>query len=90
VYASEGTSSTLAGFKVDAVTGTLTPIGSMPTEKQPRGFNVDSSGRYLLAVDQLSHGPSSYAIDPARGTLTRLKEYPMDKNPNWIAIVDLP
>jgi 6-phosphogluconolactonase len=90
VYASERTSSTLAGFKVDAVTGTLTPIGSVPTEKQPRGFNIDSSGRYLLAVGQLSHGLSSYAIDPASGKLTRLKEYPMGKNPNWIEIVDLP
>jgi 6-phosphogluconolactonase len=90
VYASERTSSTLAGFTVDAATGTLTPIGSVPTEKQPRGFNIDSSGRYLLAVGQLSHGLSSYAIDPASGKLTRLKEYPMGKNPNWIEIVDLP
>jgi len=62
----------------------------VPTEKQPRGFNIDSSGRYLLAVGQLSHGLSSYAIDPASGKLTKLKEYPMGKNPNWVEIVDLP
>jgi 6-phosphogluconolactonase len=90
LYASERTSSTLAGFKVDPAAGTLTPIGSVPTEKQPRGFNIDSSGRYLLAVGQLSHGLSSYAIDPASGKLTKLKEYPMGKNPNWVEIVDLP
>jgi 6-phosphogluconolactonase len=90
VYASERTSSTLAGFKVDPANGTLTAIGSVPTEKQPRGFAIDSSGRYLLAVGQLSHAMSSYAIDPASGTLTKLKEYPMGKNPNWIEIVDLP
>jgi 6-phosphogluconolactonase len=90
LYGSERTSSTLAGFKVDPANGTLTPIGSVPTEKQPRGFNIDSSGRYLLAVGQLSHGLSSYAIDPASGKLTKLKEYPMGKNPNWIEIVDLP
>ena len=90
LYASERTSSTLAGFKVDPATGTLSPIGSVPTEKQPRGFNIDSSGRYLLAVGQLSHGLSSYAIDPASGKLTKLKEYPMGKNPNWVEIVDLP
>ena len=89
LYASERTSSTLAGFKVDPANGTLSPIGSVPTEKQPRGFAIDSSGRYLLAVGQLSHAMSSYAIDPASGTLTKLKEYPMGKNPNWIEIVDL-
>jgi 6-phosphogluconolactonase len=62
----------------------------VPTEQQPRGFNIDPSGRYLLAVGQRSHGLSSYAIDPAAGTLTRLKTYPMGRNPNWIEIVDLP
>ena len=90
LYASERTSSTLAGFKVDPATGALTPIGSVPTEKQPRGFNIDSSGRYLLAVGQLSHGLSAYRIDPETGKLTKLKEYPMGKNPNWVEIVDLP
>ncbi len=90
LYASERTSSTLAGFRVDPAKGTLTPIGSVPTEKQPRGFAIDTSGRHLLAVGQLSHGLSSYAIDPATGKLTKLKEYPMGKNPNWIEIIDLP
>jgi 6-phosphogluconolactonase len=90
LYGSERTSSTLAGFKVDPASGMLSPIGSVPTEKQPRGFNIDSTGRYLLAVGQLSHGMSSYRIDADSGTLTKLKEYPMGKNPNWVEIVDLP
>ena len=90
LYASERTSSTLAGFAVDAMKGTLTSFGSVPTEKQPRGFAIDTSGRYLLAVGQLSHAMSSYAIDQTSGKLTKLKEYPMGKNPNWIEIVDLP
>jgi 6-phosphogluconolactonase len=90
LYASERTSSTLAGFKIDPATGTLSPIGSVPTEKQPRGFNVDSSGQYLIAVGQLSHGLSTYRIDPEAGKLTKLREYPMGKNPNWVEIVDVP
>ena len=90
LYGSERTSSTLAGFKVDPANGTLSPIGSVPTEKQPRGFNIDASGRYLLAVGQLSHGMSSYKIDADSGKLTKLKEYPMGKNPNWVEIVDMP
>jgi 6-phosphogluconolactonase len=88
LYGSERTSSTLAGFRVDPATGTLSPIGSVPTEAQPRGFTIDSSGRYLLAVGQLSHAMSSYTIDADSGTLTKLKEYPMGKNPNWVEIVE--
>jgi len=90
LYGSERVSSTLAGFQVDPAKGTLTPIGSVPTEKQPRGFGIDPSGRYLLAVGQLSHGLSSYSIDQTSGKLTKLKEYPMGKNPNWVEFVELP
>ena len=90
LYGSVRTSSTLAGFRVDPVNGTLSPIGSVPTEKQPRGFNIDSSGRYLLAVGQLSDRLSNYRIDTDSGKLTKLKDYAMGKNPNWIEIVDLP
>jgi 6-phosphogluconolactonase len=77
LYGSERTSSTLTGFTVDLTHGTLSTIGSVPTEAQPRGFNIDSSGRYLLAVGQLSHVLSSYQIDASTGHLTKLKNYPM-------------
>ncbi len=90
LYGSERTSSTLAGFRVNPADGTLTTIGSVATEKQPRGFNIDSAGRYLLAVGQLSHALSSYRIDPESGKLTKLKEYPMGQNPNWVEILDFP
>ena len=90
LYASERRSSTLAGFKIDPATGTLTSIASTPTETQPRGFAIDSTGRYLLAVGQLSHAMSTYRIEAENGTLTKLKQYPMGQNPNWIEIVDLP
>lgn len=89
LYTSERGTSTLAAFKVGA-DGTLTLIDRYPTEQQPRGFNIDSTGHYLLAVGQLSHGMTSYAIDGASGKLTRLRQYPMGQNPNWVEIVDLP
>jgi 6-phosphogluconolactonase len=87
LYASERTSSTLAAFSVDPKTGLLTPIDSYPTEKQPRGFNIDPSGRYLLSVGQLSNSMTAYAIDKATGKLSKLKEYPVGKNPNWVEVV---
>ena len=90
LYASERTSSTLAAFKIDPGTGTLSLVGHTPTEQQPRGFAIDPSGRYLLAVGQLSHGLSSYRIDADNGRLAKLNAYPMGKNPNWVEIVTLP
>jgi 6-phosphogluconolactonase len=90
LYTSERTSSTLAMWTVDPVSGELGLIGHVPTEQQPRGFAIDPSGRWLLAAGQLSHRVSVYAIDPASGRLALQKSHPVGKNPNWIEIVDLP
>jgi 6-phosphogluconolactonase len=90
LYGSERTSNTLAAFQVDAGSGGLTPIGSFPTETQPRGFAIDSRGRYLLSVGQLSHSLTVHAIDGSSGKLTTVKQYPVGKNPNWVEIVELP
>lgn len=89
LYTSERTTSTLSAFKVDPKTGMLTLIETYPTEKQPRGFNIDPTGKYLLSVGQVSNSMTSYAIDKKTGKLTQLKQYPMGKNPNWVEIVAL-
>jgi 6-phosphogluconolactonase len=90
LYASERGSSTIAAFKVDADSGKVTPLGSVPTEKQPRGFSIDSSGHVLVAVGELSDGMSVYAIDQASGALKLLKSYQVGKKPNWVEFVSFP
>lgn len=90
LYASERTSSTLSGFRVDPATGLLQPLGHTPTEKTPRGFAIDSSGRHLIVAGQGSHGVSVHPIDGATGALGAPKSLAVGKNPNWIEIVDLP
>lgn len=90
VYASDRTTNTLTGFKVNAADGTLTLIESIPTETMPRSFSIDSSGRYLFLVGMRSHRMSSYQIESSTGKLTKLKEYALGKVPNWVEIVDLP
>ncbi|MGC2777916.1 MAG: beta-propeller fold lactonase family protein [Bradyrhizobium sp.] len=90
LYASERGSHTLAAFKVDPASGRLTTIGSVPTETQPRGFNIDSSRRYLAAVGELSNGMTVYRIDPASGALEKLKSYAVGKKPNWVEFISLP
>lgn len=90
LYASERVSNTLSGFAIDAATGNLVPVGSVPTESKPRGFNIDPRGRYLLAAGQVSNHVTSYAIDAETGALAPRHRYPMGANPNWVEIVDLP
>jgi 6-phosphogluconolactonase len=89
LYASERTSNTLTAYKVDASSGKLTTVGSVPTEKQPRGFNIDPTGHYLAAVGELSDGMTVYAIDQASGALSKLKSYATGKKPNWVEFLTL-
>lgn len=89
LYASERTTNTITAYKVDATSGKLTTIGSVPTEKQPRGFNIDPTGRYLAAVGELSDGMTVYAIDQSSGALSKLKSYATGKKPNWVEFLKL-
>lgn len=84
LYASELTSSTTSAFRVDAESGHITPLGSVPTEKQPRGFAIDPSGHVLIAAGELSNAMSVYAIDPASGALKLRQSIPVGKKPNWV------
>jgi 6-phosphogluconolactonase len=87
LYAAERTSSTLAAFRVDTASGKLTYLGSTPTEKQPRGFNIDPTGRFVVVSGEQSDTISSYAIDAETGALKPMGRYPTGKGANWVEIV---
>jgi 6-phosphogluconolactonase len=86
LYASERTSSTVSAFAVDAASGILRLIGSVPSVRQPRALAIDTTGRHLVAAGQLSNSIQCYAIDQGTGALTPLREYPVGRNPTWIEI----
>ncbi|QQO35307.1 lactonase family protein [Bradyrhizobium diazoefficiens] len=88
LYGAVRTTSMLHGYKIDPEKGTLTGIGKWPTEKTPRGFNIDARGKFLLAVGMDSASLTVHAIDPDSGELKNVKQYPMGKQPNWVEIVD--
>jgi len=90
LYASERRSSTIASFAVDAASGALTKIETVPTETQPRGFAISPDGRCLVAVGQQSNRLSAYAIDGTSGTLAKFGDQPIGRNPNWVEFVELP
>jgi 6-phosphogluconolactonase len=56
---------------------------STPTEKQPRGFRIDPTGKYMVVSGELSDTISAYAIE-ANGALKPLGKYPTGKNSNWV------
>jgi 6-phosphogluconolactonase len=87
LYAAERTSSTIGGFSVDSATGKLTYLGSTPTEKQPRGFQIDSTGRFMVVSGEKSDTLSAYSIDPSSGALKLIGKYPTGKGSNWVEIV---
>jgi len=90
LYASGRAPLNLAAFRVDAMTGLLTPAGHTPVAKEPRGFNIDPFGRYLLAAGLQANSLTAYKIDAETGALAKLAEYPTGDGPNWIEFVRLP
>jgi 6-phosphogluconolactonase len=86
VYAAERTSSSINTLSVDP-TGKLTHVASTPTEKQPRGFRLDPTGRYMIVSGEKSDAISVYAVDAASGALKLLQKYPTGKGSNWVEIV---
>ncbi|MCC8190530.1 MAG: lactonase family protein, partial [Planctomycetes bacterium] len=88
LYASERSSSTIACFHADSMSGRLEYHGSVPTETQPRGFAIDPKGRFLVASGEVSNHATSYAIDPATGALREVCRVETAAGPNWVEIVN--
>jgi len=87
LYISERTSNTIATFGVDGASGKLTYLSSTPTEKQPRGFNIDPKGRFMVVTGEKSDTISVYALDAGSGALKFLNQHPTGKGANWVEIV---
>ncbi|TMH25599.1 MAG: lactonase family protein, partial [Betaproteobacteria bacterium] len=87
LYAAERTSNSIGAFSVNDATGKLTYLGSTPTEKQPRGFQIDPAGRFMVVSGEKSETLSTYSIDPSSGALKPIGKYPTGKGSNWVEIV---
>src|SRR6266404_1026488 len=87
LYASERTTSTIGAFRVDSASGKLIYLGSTPTEKQPRGFNVDPTGRFVVVSGEKSDMLAVYSIEAESGALKPIGRYPTGKGANWVEIV---
>lgn len=86
LYVSNRGHDSIAGFAIDDE-GTLTPLGTFPTEKTPRSFNIDPAGRHLYAAGQASHRLAAYHILDS-GQLLHFETHDTGKSPAWVLVVD--
>ena len=84
LYVSNRGHDSIAVFSIDTENGTLSQRGWQPTEAVPRVFNIDPSGRYLLAAGQGTGKAATYAIDPDSGSLAPLGLYDVGQSPMWV------
>lgn len=88
LYTSERTSSTITGFGVDAASGKLSVINHVEVEKQPRGFAIDPTGRWLVVSGEKSKEVGLYRIDPNSGELQKQSAVAGGAGANWVEIVE--
>ena len=89
LYCSERTASVLSIFSVSEDGSTLALVGHQATETQPRGFNIDHCGEFLIAAGQKSQHIEVYQIDQHSGALQPLARYAVGQGPMWVSILAL-
>jgi 6-phosphogluconolactonase len=87
LYTSERTNSTLSVFAIDQTTGVLQRIETVPTEKHPRSFAIDSSGEFVIVAGYQSSTISLYRIDTVTGTLSLADRADVGHGASWVAAV---
>ncbi|MBG6244324.1 6-phosphogluconolactonase [Candidatus Symbiopectobacterium sp. 'North America'] len=89
LYCSDRTASLLSIFQVSEDGSTLTLMGHQPTETQPRGFNIDHRGEFVISAGQKSQHIEVYRIDQESGNLQPLARYAVGQGPMWVSVLAL-
>ncbi|RLM21115.1 6-phosphogluconolactonase [Brenneria alni] len=89
LYISDRTASLLSIFQVSEDGSALSLSGHQPTEIQPRGFNIDHSGEFLISAGQKSQHIEVYRINGADGALQPLARYAVGQGPMWVSVLAL-
>ncbi|MGK2889482.1 MAG: 6-phosphogluconolactonase [Candidatus Malihini olakiniferum] len=89
LYCSDRTASLLSIFQVSEDGSTLSLVEHQPTEMQPRGFNIDHSGEFVISAGQKSQHIEVYRINQESGKLQPLARYAVGKGPMWVSILVL-
>ncbi|MFN0196002.1 MAG: lactonase family protein [Planctomycetaceae bacterium] len=88
VWVSNRGHDSLAGFAIDD-DGKLTALGQTLTEKTPRSFDIDPSGRFAFGAGEGSGNLAFFECDPETGKLKRIVTYEVGKSLTWVLAVRL-
>ena len=77
-------------IQMDAGSGKLEAIEQTATEKIPRAFNIDPTGKFLVVAGQDSGKIAVFMIDNQSGKLTQTDSVEVGKGPAWVEIVARP
>lgn len=86
LYTCDRTASIITVFSVSEDGSILAVEGFQPTETQPRGFNIDNTGNFLIAAGQKSHHIAVYGIEGAQGLLSEKGRYAVGQGPMWVVV----
>ena len=86
LYAPNRGNDMLAEYAVDAETGLLTSLGHVPTQKIPRVFEIDPSGKFLLSAGMNDGKLGVFRITKS-GRLDKTAEYDVGSEPMWVTIL---
>lgn len=87
VYIANRGHDSLSCYSIDDATSKLRYLSNTPTEETPRSFNIDPSGRYLIAAGQNSATLATYKIQ-SNGKLEAIGKTATGARPWWVLIVD--
>ena len=86
VYVANRGHDSIARYSVNTDTGLLKREGNTPSEQTTRSFNIDRSGRFLIAAGQKSGNLAVFHIAPASGDLKRMHTVYAGIAPWWVLI----
>ncbi len=89
VYVANRGHQSIACYSINAKNGRATKLGQVPTEKTPRSFTIDPTGRYLYAAGQSSGRIASFRILDD-GLLERFATDEAGPVAWWVIAVDTP
>lgn len=87
LYCSDRFYHTISCFKICSETKKLIFLYYQYTERQPRGFRIDNTGRFLIVAGQKSHHITLYNININDGTLRTISRHSSGSGPMWISII---
>jgi len=79
--------SSVAAFRVDSGSGSLTLVGTSDTGIGPYALTVEPSGKFLYVTNQSDGNVSAYSIDAHTGSLTEVAASPFAAANSPISIV---